>query len=571
MPVVIEEMQTTITGAENPQVVMYKILIEDEEIETHIPVTSIVIDREVNKIPAAVITIVDGDVSTQTFSLSNEERFLPGKKIEIRMGYQEGAETLFKGMIVSHGNRIADRSTSLIINCRDAAVKMTLQKKYAHFNDITDSDLAEQIIGTYEGLEKEVEATTITHKNLVQYNLTDWDFLLYRFDMLGLFCLPEDGKLVIKKPDLQKERVLDVVYGATLMEYQATIDARLQSSETSAASWDFTSQSVNNSAATEPSLQEAGNITHDTLAENSGFESNRFRFAGKWTEAELKALADAKLQKQRLAKIRGKVKFQGTHLIKPGEFIALGGVGDRFSGPLYVSAVHHAYESGNWLSEVQLGLEPAWFAEKLSPYHPTATQGIVPSIQGLQVGVVTDIEDPEGEFRIRVKMPAVNADEQGVWARVVTLDAGSNRGTFFRPEVDDEVIVGFLGDDPRQVVVLGMLHSSAKAAPLQPAAANNEKGYVSRSEFKFIFNDEKKSLTIQSPAGKKIVIDEEAGKILIEDENGNKITMGSSEVKVDSAANLSLKAGGQLKIEAPSISINGSGTTEIKGGMVKIN
>lgn len=467
-------------------------------------------------------------------------------------------------------NRVIGNNTDLIVNCRDAAVKMTVEKKNAHFNDITDSDLAEQILGVYQ-LDKEIESTNITHKNLVQYNLTDWDFLLHRFDMLGMFCMVEDGKVIINKPDLQKQKVLDVVYGATLMEYQATIDARLQSNETTANSWNYTEQTINTSTASEPVLQEAGNITPSTLSDNIGFASNTFNYVGNWQVDELSALAEAKLQKQRLAKIRGKVKFQGTSIIKPGEFIVVAGVGDRFSGPLYVSAVHHAYEEGNWLTEVQLGLEPTWFSEKINPYHPTALQGVVPSVQGLHIGIVTDIEDPEDEFRVRVKIPSVNNNEEGVWARISTLDAGNNRGTFYRPEINDEVIIGFLGDDPRHVVILGMLHSSAKAAPLPPEAANNEKGYVSRSEFKMIFNDDKKSLTIQSPAGKKIVIDEQAGVILIEDENGNKMKMESSGINVEAAGNLTLKAGGQLKIEAPTISINGSGTTEIKGGIVQIN
>lgn len=570
MPVVMEEMQTTIAGAENPQVVTCKLFIEGEEMPTHLPVVSMIIDREVNKIPSAVVTLVDGDASRQTFALSNEERFVPGKRIEIKLGYQTAAETVFKGIIISQAVRISGSNTDLIVSCRDEAVKMTVQKKSAHFNDTTDSDLAERLIGAY-GLQKEVEPTTVTHTNLLQYNLTDWDFLLHRFDMLGLFCLVDDGTVRIKKPDLQKQKILDVVYGATLMEYQATIDARLQSSETAATSWDYAAQDVNSSTASEPALQEAGNLRPSALAEAVGFAANNFNYTGKWTDAELKALADARLQKQRLAKIRGKVKFQGTARIKPGEFITLAGVGDRFSGPLYVSAVHHAFEDGNWLCEVQLGLDPTWFAERLNPYHPTASQGIVPSIQGLHTGVVTDVEDPEGEARIRVRIPAVSGSEEGAWARVVTLDAGANRGTFFRPEVNDEVIVGFLGDDPRQAVVLGMLHSSAKPSPLQPANDNHEKGYVSRSEFKLLFNDEKKSLTIQSPAGKKIIVDEQAGRILIEDENGNKVEMKSSGIKIEAAAELSLKAGSQLKIEAPMVSLNGSGTTEIKGGMVMIN
>lgn len=571
MAVEITELQTTITGAENPAVVTCKIKIEEEEVEAGLPITSVVIDREVNKIPSAVITMVDGDVSLQDFTISNEDKFIPGKKIEIQLGYQTNAETVFKGIIIGHGNRISSNSSELIISCRDDAVKLTVQKKNAHFNDVTDSDVASQIIGSYEGLQKEIDDTTITHKNLVQYNLTDWDFLLHRFDMLGMFCLVEDGKIIIKKPDLQKEKIQDIVYGATLMEYQANIDARWQSASTEADSWNYTDQTVNSNTANEPQLQSAGNIDASTLAGNVGFDINKFKYTGKWTDAELQALADAKLQKQRLARIRGKVKFQGAANIKPGEFIRVGGIGERFSGPLYVSAVHHVVEEGNWLCEAQLGLDPAWFAEKINPYHPTAAGGILPSVQGLHIGIVTDIEDPENEFRVRVKIPAVNADEEGVWARQATLDAGNNRGTFFRPEPGDEVIIGFLGDDPRQVVMLGMLHSSALAAPVAPSSANNEKGYVSRSAFKMIFDDDKKSLTIESPGGKKIMVNDQDAVILIQDENGNKIKMENSGITIEAASTLTLKGGSQVKIEAPSVSVNGSGTTEIKGGIVQIN
>lgn len=105
MAVVIDELQTTIVGAENPMVVTCKILIDDEEIETHIPVSSVIIDREINKIPSAVVTIVDGDVSIQDFVLSNQDLFVPGKRIEIKFGYQTNAETVFKGIIIGHGKQ----------------------------------------------------------------------------------------------------------------------------------------------------------------------------------------------------------------------------------------------------------------------------------------------------------------------------------------------------------------------------------------------------------------------------------------------------------------------------------
>jgi Rhs element Vgr protein len=570
MPVNLDELSMTIPGAENPMQVTCRILVDGNEIDAAIPVSQVSIEREINKIPTATITIIDGDVSLQTFAISDGDLFIPGNLIEIQLGYQTDAATVFKGIIIGHANRIQENTTQLVVTCKDEVVKMTLEKKFRHFADITDSDVAEQIIGEY-GLQHEIETTTVQHTNLLQSNMTDWDFLLYRFDMLGLFVNVVDGKITAAKPDLQKEKIFDVIYGATLISYEAQMDARMQSEATSAGSWSYTNQQLTTVDANEPNLQQSGNLEATTLASGLGYASNTLRYPGQWTEAELQALADAGLQKQRLSKIRGRVKFQGVGTTTPGEFIVVAGVGARFSGPLLVSATTHQYEDGNWLTEASLGLDPVWFAEKVNPFHPSSATGILSSVSGLQAGIVTDNEDPAGEFRVRVKLPAVNASETGLWARVATLDAGEERGTFFRPEIDDEVIVGFVGDDLREPVILGMLHSSAKAAPLQPSNDNHEKGYQSRGGFKMIFNDEANSLTIESPGGRKILIDDTEGIITLDDGTGNKMTIESSGVTVESSSALTIKGGASIKLEAPQIEISGSGQLKLGGGIVMIN
>src|SRR6476659_5198520 len=82
--------------------------------------------------------------------------------------------------------------------------------------------------------------------------------------------------------------------------------------------------------------------------------------------------------------------------------------------------------------------------------------GFARSISGLQVGKVMQLQsDPQGEGRILVKIAAIDKDAQGIWTRVATLDAGSKRGSFFLPEIDDDVIVGFINGDPRHPVMLG--------------------------------------------------------------------------------------------------------------------
>jgi uncharacterized protein involved in type VI secretion and phage assembly len=201
---------------------------------------------------------------------------------------------------------------------------------------------------------------------------------------------------------------------------------------------------------------------------------------------------------------------------------------------------------------------------------------------------VTQLEnDPDGEDRILVKIPVINNDEDGIWCRVSTLDAGNKRGTYFRPEIDDEVIVGFINNDPRHAVVLGMLNSSAKPAPITAADANHEKGYVSRSEMKMIFNDDKKSFSLETPAGNKFLITEDEKKIYLEDQHGNKITMNEDGIKMESikdiilkakndinaeGVNINVKASAQAKVEGSGgAEISSGGSTKVKGSIVSIN
>jgi uncharacterized protein involved in type VI secretion and phage assembly len=168
---------------------------------------------------------------------------------------------------------------------------------------------------------------------------------------------------------------------------------------------------------------------------------------------------------------------------------------------------------------------------------------------------VTQLEDTpsDNEFRIKVRLPLVDTQGQGFWSRLASQDAGNKRGAIWRPEIGDEVIVGFLNDDPRQAIVLGSLYSSKNAAPIAAADANNEKGWVTRSGMRFIFNDEKKSIILETPKGKKITIDEDAGKIQLEDENQNKITMDQDGIVISSGKNLTLKATQDLKLEGLNI------------------
>jgi Rhs element Vgr protein len=310
----------------------------------------------------------------------------------------------------------------------------------------------------------------------------------------------------------------------------------------------------------------------------------------------LQAWADSRLLRERLAKVRGRARFQGLAAVLPGKVIDLAGVGERVQGKALVAGVRHQFAGGNWETDVQFGLSPEPFAETYN-LRPLPAAGLLPAVSGLQTGIVTKLEgDPAGEDRIKVRLPLIDAQQEGVWARIVTLDAGQDRGTYFRPEIGDEVIVGFLHDDPRHPVVLGMCHSSKKPAPKPPSDDNHEKGYVSREKLKMTFDDEKKVIAFETPAGNKLTMSEDAKGISLEDQNGNKLILDDQGITIESSKDLIIKVAKDLKIEAQqnlslkaqmalkaeggssaelksgaSTTVQGGATTVIKGGMVQIN
>jgi Rhs element Vgr protein len=570
----------TIPTTRPATVVTPVIRINGNEIARTFLLDSIIVSKEINRIHWAKVVLIDGQSAGGNFQASNDNLFIPGKEIEVLAGYQSDVHTIFKGVIISHSIKIRSGGGSvLVLECRDKTVKMTVGRKSKYFAEMKDSDLISAIAAIYAGLNHNVEATSVTHKKVIQYDCTDWDFIVARAEANGKFCFADDGLLTVKAPDISQDAVLTLTYGATILELDAEIDARHQLSKVSSKSWSHSDQAMVEVEASNPQLALNGNISSSDLADVIGLDEFMLGHGGNVEEPELQAWADALLLKRQLAKVRGRVKCRGVHTIKPGAMIELDGIGERFNGKAYVSGVQHFISGGDWQLDIQFGCDPDWFAEKYNIEKKPAS-GLLAAVQGLHIAKVIQLAgDPDGEDRIKVHLPILGSDQEGLWARIATLDAGDNRGSFFRPEIDDEVIVGFINDDPRDAIVLGMLNSSNKPAPLSGSDDNHEKGFVTRSGIKMIFNDDDKSYTVETPGGKKITVDDSGGEIQLQDENQNKIVMDSTGISIQSAGKIELKAGQGLVIEAAnlelkaqaSMKLEGGASTEVKsGGMMTI-
>jgi len=584
MPAEDRQIQTQ-APADRPTFTLYA---DGAEVSGTVQVKGVVVTRRVNRVSEAVLVIHDGSPTDEDFPVSNAEEFAPGREIEIHAGYHADEERIFRGVVVRHAIEVRRTSDSMLrVECKDAAVALTVGRKSRYLYDVTDQEAIEQVAAD-AGLDTDVASTSVTHTELVQFNALDWDFLVSRAEANGLLVYTEDGTLRAAPPDPGQDPSLALRYGGNLIAFEAAMDARDQAESVHAFAWDAAGQAIVDVEGTGSPNGAPGNVEATDLARVVGLSQLDLRHGGQRTDTELQAWADAQLLKSRLAKVRGRALVQGTSSIQPGDVVQLSGVGDRFNGTTFVAGVRHEINTKNWETNVEFGLSPEWLMDVFADVAPHPAGGLLPPVDGLQLGLVTALEgDPDGEYRVQVRIPMIDASEEGVWARIALLDAGEERGTYFRPEVGDEVVLGFLGGDPRNPIILGGVHSSAFPPPIDPADDNHKKGTVTRSGIRFVFDDETTDATLETPNGNTVVLSDDEGSITMADENGNSVLLDSDGVTIDSAADVTVTASGDVTIEGTNVSLtatadvtaeasanatlSGSAQTEISGSIVKIN
>lgn len=186
---------------------------------------------------------------------------------------------------------------------------------------------------------------------------------------------------------------------------------------------------------------------------------------------------------------------------------------------------------------------------------------------GVMPALVTNLEDPAGEGRIRIRLPW-SPDSSGsgyeAWARVATLFAGRDRGSWFQPDVDDEVLVAFLMGSPHHPVILGGMWNGHDTPPVAAEAANNVKLIKSRRGVTITLSDEdgQESLKLETPGGQELTLSDGPGKVEIKDSNGNTVTL--------EAAGVTINASAKVTVQASQVSVS-AGMVEVSAGMSRFS
>jgi uncharacterized protein involved in type VI secretion and phage assembly len=189
---------------------------------------------------------------------------------------------------------------------------------------------------------------------------------------------------------------------------------------------------------------------------------------------------------------------------------------------------------------------------------------------GVYPALVTDVVDPDNQGRVRVRLPwspDPGSSSYELWARLATMMGGNNRGTWFIPDKNDEVLVAFEGGNPRRPYVVGALWNGQDSPPESMDGAGNNylKTILSRQGVRITLDDTDGAvkLRLETPGGQSIVLSDADNSIEADDSNGNSIRMDASGITITASAQVTVQAS-TVEVDAGMVTVN-SGFSQFSG------
>jgi uncharacterized protein involved in type VI secretion and phage assembly len=184
----------------------------------------------------------------------------------------------------------------------------------------------------------------------------------------------------------------------------------------------------------------------------------------------------------------------------------------------------------------------------------------------LFLATVINVQDPESQNRVQVRLynaDGISGQDGPVWARVAVPFAGGNRGAFFIPDVGDEVVVAFLGGDPRFPIVLGSLWNGHDSAPVSiggsgqsvdrwviTGKAGTQMGIVEQPA-------SSATVSLSTPGGLKATLTDQDASITITDSSQTSVRIDSSGITINApTGQVQITAASQVNVTAPTVNVN---------------
>ena len=548
-------------------------------------VHSIRVEFGFSKIPKATILLNDGNRTDHNFAESEKQEWQVGEMLDIKFGYNKQFDLVFSGVITKQGIQSSkNQNSKLYLELRHRYYLSTIKKNSRIFLDKKDSEAIQEILTEY-GFENKVASSPEIHRQIIQFNSSDWDFINRRAETNNNYVLPKNDHLLIKDIIGSDEENAKLIFGDNILQLNLETDSRFSFETFSSKTWDAADQQILEVESSAEILSSAGSSSSLEIAKKSKHGKDEFLGLGTISEMEATSISNRNKINAELSKIRGTIKCSGNNDPTIGDWIKLEGVGTQFSGKLLVTGIVHEISARKWHTTFEIGTRPELFGKRNIDLNENPASSLLPGMNGLQIGIVSKLESSQDDEKILVQLPHIQQGKGAVWARCARMEAGKARGWIFRPDIGDEVILGFINDDPQQAIILGSMHSSKNPSPILAEDENDLKGYTSRENLKLMFDDDQKTITISTTIA-TFELNDSAKKITIKNA-GNAIEMSESGIKIETQKDFKIKALGDIEIEGRNvklkanaqfsaegnagIKVSSDAVTVIKGSTIKIN
>ncbi|MFF1509282.1 phage baseplate assembly protein V [Streptomyces sp. NPDC058326] len=566
--------------------------------QVRLDVLELDVSAEVLRHGRAVLLVRNWNPDAREVRYSDTGPFVPGTAMEISLGWRGALEPVFRGVVTGVTARFGTASGPVLeVDCRTRSVLLAAVPRARVHEDTTDGEVVAHIAAAY-GLTAD-EAPGIRQPLVAFSGRSDWDWVTGRAAELGYVAYVADDRLVFRPAAAPGGDDLSLAYGTTLRELKLTREVSGRADPVSYAGFDSTTLEAVVAEA-DSGRAEQGGRGRPTPAEDLRTARWPLRAAhlGYTTgisveEADRRAVAAA--SGETLRHLHGTGSALGMPRLRADSWVRLTGIGSTLGGSHYVSAVRHRLGRRGYTTEFQVGSPPP-----LRPQAPaaapggrgTAAAGASAVTDGLVLGLVQDLDDPLGLGRVKVAFPWLAPAAEPVWSRLSTLSAGSGHGTWFVPDVGQEVLVGFIGDDHRFPVVLGALWNGRAAPPerMDPKT-NGIRSVVTRSGHRLTFDDAAGGrIALTTAAGHRLELDDGKGEVVLTEKGGGcsvalssggvAITARSGDITLSApagavkvaAASFTAKSTGVAAVEsAAALELKAAGVLSVTGALVKIN
>ncbi|KXX68960.1 phage baseplate assembly protein V [Flammeovirga sp. SJP92] len=560
------------------------------------------INYSINDTPYCSITLMN---SRRSVDFSSVQDLYPSNEVKI---YAENdfveRSLIFEGVVSKYGTQSKGRKFMTVIEVLHPVFRLkrrVINRLFAlSLPEVVDKIFSDYGLTVDNQMDIEEEESD---SRITQYQQNDFEFVLSKIKQAGCMFCPSAEELSVKDVLGDGTPVMEINPIRTT-RFNVFMDIEDLHDIANISTYNVEDMIIEQESSESVSF-EAGDTSVDAATVSGALDigAQEVISFGQENTAIRKKWLTHKIQESKLGKVKGGITIEGTVDVKPGDFVTIVEAGSILEGDAFVYGVEQHLENDNWKTTLLLGVSSD---EEQASQQPTLDTNF--AITGLQHGIVKQVQDSgdqhaTDQYLVQVELPLLmqtdlsNDVEPLVWARLATFYAGESHGTLWLPELEDEVVVGFLGGHPDNPVILGSIFKNSDEHP--HIGTEGYKSIVTKSNLELAFDDENELIHMHSEST-HVTLDQANGilhlkvtdgdtvltECILDKENNININSPDGEVNIN-ADKINLTAASEMKLEsASSLSVDGQEVTlasqakmgveagtmlELKGSQVFIN